>query len=758
MKLNEFCRVGIHPLILGIAVAVITALSSPAMAGSPPASKEAVTLCHKPGTPAEKTLVLPSSAVTGHIGHGDVAGACGTPPPPPVCGPRTPPPPPPNTGLPDENEQEFISDATAVLEGSSETAFLAAGTPVTFRLSCSTLQKTLDAVHVYDNGYPLAFSALSLTDNSVTLVAGLLSGRHELALTALDIYGAAIHKQVVLWVGSHNIPVLVLDEAGLAVAGANVTIKLADDPRVTSILTTDQNGQGTFTNLPNRSYNIIAQTSDNRRATRPASVFDGTVVLRLKGFQPASDIDNNDFFQGLAGWEVGNAPVAIIPHDEGTFAASTQASAQSMASRRRPRTANSSAQIKAESRSTTTAPTPDFDLQLTTSGEGQQSISRTFQVEAGIKSVVVRFRFITTEVPGGYFGTEFNDFFNVSIRTLNGGGAVTEGNSMNGLGLAAFDASGATTWYQTELPVADGGDTVQMDIAVANVADGLFDSMVIVDGIKKKKIRISNLQLHDIDGSSLTFLSTSGHPYFGGNTRVHGTLVIAGPFDESLEELKVEVLEGGVIATGVLSANLTGTLYKTFGDTQEIRLDTSQLLFEIPAGQLAATNQTANGALTLRVKARSSSGDTAEKDYGPVTKLALFGGGARYGGRDAGVGGDDWAKPSVSAFIGGAGLTWGDFSNMNGGSFPPHQTHQTGNSADGWFNGYNARDAVTAATIIGQLNTHGLRIREVYVTYAPTGSFANAIANVILNDGRAATDVILNVGGHTTHFHWEVVD
>lgn len=748
-------------LVLSLAVVATTTLSVSAIAADTSASNGTVTLCHKPGTPAERTLVVPTSAAPGHMGHGDTTGACGAPPPPPACGPRTPPPTPPDTGLPDENEQEFISEAEAVLEGASETAFLAAGAPVTFRLSCPTLAKdTQHAVVIYDNGYPLPFSALALTDNSVTLTAGLSNGRHELVLSALDVYGAAIHKQVVLWVGSHNIPVLVLNEAGVPVAGVTVTLKLADDPRVVSILATDANGHGTFTNLPNRSYNIIARSVDNHLATRPASVFDGTVVLRLTGFQPASAVDNNDFSQGLAGWEVGNAPVVIIPHEEGTNTATVKASAQSMESRRRLRTADSSAQLRSESSPPTAAaaPAPDFDLRLTTSGEGQQSISRSFQVEAGIKSVVVRFRFITTEVPGGYFGTEFNDFFNVSIRTLNGGGDVTEGNSMNGLGLAAFDASGATAWYQAELPVAEGGDTVQVDIAVANVTDEFLDSMVIVDGVKKKKIRISELQFHDIDGSSLEFLSASDHPYFGGNTRVHGTLTIAGPFDESLEELKVEVLEGGVIATGTLPANLAGTLYTTFGDTQEIKLDTSQLLFEIPAGQLAAANQAANGGLTLRVKARSSGGDTAERDFGPVTKLALFAGGARYGGRDAGVGGDDWAKPTVGTLIGGAGLIWGDFSNMNGGPFPPHKTHRTGNSADGWFNGYNARDAATAATIIDQLNTHGLRIREVYVTFAPNSAFANAIANVILNDGRAATSVVLNRAGHTNHFHWEVVD
>jgi prepilin-type N-terminal cleavage/methylation domain-containing protein len=34
------------------------------------------TICHKPGTPAEKTMVIPQSAWSGHEGHGDTQGAC----------------------------------------------------------------------------------------------------------------------------------------------------------------------------------------------------------------------------------------------------------------------------------------------------------------------------------------------------------------------------------------------------------------------------------------------------------------------------------------------------------------------------------------------------------------------------------------------------------------------------------------------------------------------------------------------------------
>jgi hypothetical protein len=35
-----------------------------------------VVICHKPGTPAEKTLTVPQSAVPGHLGHGDTLGPC----------------------------------------------------------------------------------------------------------------------------------------------------------------------------------------------------------------------------------------------------------------------------------------------------------------------------------------------------------------------------------------------------------------------------------------------------------------------------------------------------------------------------------------------------------------------------------------------------------------------------------------------------------------------------------------------------------
>jgi hypothetical protein len=54
-----------------------------------------ITICHKPGTPAEQTLTIPEAALGGHLGHGDYVGACSTTPTPPAPTPPSPTPPSP---------------------------------------------------------------------------------------------------------------------------------------------------------------------------------------------------------------------------------------------------------------------------------------------------------------------------------------------------------------------------------------------------------------------------------------------------------------------------------------------------------------------------------------------------------------------------------------------------------------------------------------------------------------------------------------
>ncbi|RIH88099.1 hypothetical protein [Calidithermus roseus] len=662
---------------------------------------------------------------------------------------------------PTPSDDEPASAAQVSVTGVDKTSFNATGSTVKFAISGETLDTAPGSVLVLHNDAKVPDAAVQVTSTEVTLPSVAEEGLNELTLIARDSKGLGITYETRFWAGSQSLLVQVVNQGGQPVTDAAVTIRLNDDQSVRAQATSG-GGQATFTNLPDRTFILEAKDSSNRFASLAAIIGDSPKLV-LRGFDPPSAVDNNDFSQGTNGWKLdtdgdGKAPVEIVPHVEGSISSMPASAATLPRLERRPGFIAPAPWTRAA-----TAPqADDMDLVLNTSGEGPQSISRTFTIKPGTKNVTVRYRFITSEVPGGYFGTKYNDYFSVSIRSQKGGGAVAESNSMNGLGLSAFDASGATAWREQDLPVDEEGDTIQVDLTVANVADDLLDSQVVMDIVEEKKLKITKLQLNDIDNTALQYLSTSAHTYFSGNTRIHGTITVEGAKDDSLTSLELEVLEGGaVVARANLAAGAQGTLLTTFGDDEKVEITNSQLLFELPSAQAAAVNQQNNGNLTLRARAKSQNGEEATKESGAVQKLVRYTGNNRYGGRDEGVGGDDWVKPSVRTVIEHfAGLTWGDFSNMNGGQFAPHQTHNDGNDADGWFNGYNARDAATAQTILGHLNdaTYGSRILTVYVTYqqANGNAFWEAIRDVTLNDGRQARDVIRPLGGHTTHFHWIV--
>lgn len=68
--------------LLAIVAAVSIAIGTPTTSGGqPPGPPDRVTVCHKPGTPVQKTLTLPRKTAEKHIAnHGDTLGACLVPP------------------------------------------------------------------------------------------------------------------------------------------------------------------------------------------------------------------------------------------------------------------------------------------------------------------------------------------------------------------------------------------------------------------------------------------------------------------------------------------------------------------------------------------------------------------------------------------------------------------------------------------------------------------------------------------------------
>jgi hypothetical protein len=278
--------------------------------------------------------------------------------------------------------------------------------------------------------------------------------------------------------------------------------------------------------------------------------------------------------------------------------------------------------------------------------------------------------------------------------------------------------------------------------------------------VEPKVLEITSLALVDIDGSALQYLSAAPHTYFGGNTRIHGTVTVEGNSQDQLQSLVLEITQNGaVVATGTLAPTPAATLIAPFGLAERVQVIQRQLLFNIPSAQLSGIDVSADGTLGLRVRACSTKGEEATRDVQSVQILARYTGNNRYGPRDTAVGGDDWIRPSVLNLLDQvADVDFGDMANMNGGTFDPHASHGNGLNVDGKYAGYAARDAACAQTMIDHLNTaaYGSSITQVFVTYTSTQTnvFYQAIKDVTLNDGRLATNVIRPVTNHDTHFHW----
>jgi hypothetical protein len=248
---------------------------------------------------------------------------------------------------------------------------------------------------------------------------------------------------------------------------------------------------------------------------------------------------------------------------------------------------------------------------------------------------------------------------------------------------------------------------------------------------------------------------------FGGATPIRGTIALSGPEGEILEDLELRVLQGGdTVATARLTDEAKAQLIVPFPASEELVIEAPVRLFDLVA---FGVDTEQNGDLSLQAAVKVEGGSESTYEGPSALPVLAFFSGNRYGtDRDEDEGGDAWVKPSVKEVAEHFGLHYNDFSNMHGGRFPPHLSHQTGNDVDLRFAGYAARNAATAAALIAQLNdpTYGSRFQAIFVTFEQVASnpFWQAIRNVTLNDGRLARNVIRPAPLHADHAHWRISD
>jgi hypothetical protein len=524
------------------------------------------------------------------------------------------------------------SEGTLLIEGIDQSSFIATASKVTFIADGTSLSTDPASVRVFRNGLSLPASHVELTSQSIALSGALLPGLNHVVLLAKDVDDHALSAEVDLWAGNNPLLVEVLDENDNQVSGAQVRLELADSPDIFKTAIT-VNGAASFANIPPTTISLTVQGDGNMFGRLSSAGDVGSAIIRAHGFRPASVVDNNDFSLGLQGWEVGSAPASLIAHDESgdgspkrrsTVRVARNAEGQARGERSRHDKPEDSL-LTALAQKMAASKGSDMDLILTTSGIGGQSLSRTFEVAPDTARIKVRYRFITSEAVAGYFGSQYNDDYSIAIRTLNGGLTHIVSNSMNRLGIDAFDENGSTAWYSATLPIHGNGlgkskagsETVQVDVAVTNIGDGDFDSAVVIDYIEQEPLSISSDLSIACPNQAVTFEVEGSPPgtitWTGGGQPAagNGAQFVTRFAQPGQMTVRAEQNDNG----NVRSADATVSIWETSGSAWAAQFATSTQTTDLVQpfrddvddfiDALRAGNATVNIAATLRPPERA---------------------------------------------------------------------------------------------------------------------------------------------------------
>jgi MYXO-CTERM domain-containing protein len=170
---------------------------------------------------------------------------------------------------------------------------------------------------------------------------------------------------------------------------------------------------------------------------------------------------------------------------------------------------------------------PLWDLDYGDDGEPGDRASLSFQIEvpADAESFAFDSYFLSREYPE-FVGSDFNDTFDVQLVSTaftgqivydSGGNVVSVNNALfdtvfvpldpadpdwsdasNPMLGTGFDVDGGTGWLTTRVP-ADAGDTIELTFSVADAADGICDSAVLLDFLRFDDTTIGQPQTGDGD-------------------------------------------------------------------------------------------------------------------------------------------------------------------------------------------------------------------------------------------------------------------
>ncbi len=493
--INSKSRIFLIALMLAVGLGL--GITTIAFAKNPPKPPEEVTICHKPGTPAQKTLTLPRKAAEKHIAaHGDSLGPCdATIIVPPGVGvtlmgegdtsvtvqPNSVPyeivlgiaPAPPSEIVAPAGDLESVGAVVLTFE---PTAFNASVVPPTAPLEISipapadapanseflvaqqVLADSLDAEALQEQF--VAVDTASLVDGRIVTHPHIFSGIFNGGLFvffllpsigdfATGIVSDATGPQPGVTVSNNtNTVVSVTNASGsytLPISGGGAFTVTAFDPLRGS------SGSASGTVASTATVNIFLTPLITPVITR-----DG---IRNGGYERGNLTSWALTGVGLARQSLACTGATITP-TEGQWMA-------------------------------------DINTGLGAVGSTGSSLKQRFRVPAGVQTLRLDFNFVSEEFPE-FVGTIFNDSFSAVITTPNGSAtfASTSVNSAQGVQLigncffpGGDSTSGQTGWLQgsVDLSAFSGtGVMVQVDLlfSAVDAGDNIFDTHVLIDNIR----------------------------------------------------------------------------------------------------------------------------------------------------------------------------------------------------------------------------------------------------------------------------------
>lgn len=224
----------------------------------------------------------------------------------------------PGGDQPPQDDPEAGSAGTLIARGIEPNRFNPLTQTLTIDVVCATFSTTTNAVTVILNNTALPSTAFTVTPERLVIQpASWHEGLNNVQIIADDSKGKTLGMTLTFWAGAAEMEVRVYNETGDFIEGVQVRAALGDDQSIYATAITDSGGRVIFQNLPDRTIIFEAHTADNQYGSAAKRGVAGFMTfLKLLDINPPSPIDNNDFSLGTEGWEIGDAPVTIVPHQE----------------------------------------------------------------------------------------------------------------------------------------------------------------------------------------------------------------------------------------------------------------------------------------------------------------------------------------------------------------------------------------------------------------------------------------------------------